>query len=67
MTSKRLKEHKEIHDEIFSKKDFLDVSNCLVNREWHEKMGKRSENTQEKHVLKVEMEKLRLENIDLKK
>ena len=29
MTSKRLKEHKEIHEENFSKKDFLDIFNCL--------------------------------------
>ena len=33
MTSKRLKEHKEIHDEVISKEDFLDVFNRLLKIE----------------------------------
>ena len=65
MTSKWLKEHKEIHEENFSKKDFLDVLNCLGKfendmKKWvkegetHKKKGK-----EKKDVLKVETEKLR--------
>ena len=73
MASKRLKELKDIHDledksrvEVISKEDLLEVINRLAKVESEIKTHKKKDK-EEKDSLKAEIEKLKLENIELKK
>ena len=75
MTSKRTKEHKGIQDEAsLSKEDFLDMFNRLAKiendmRKWAKeaKSSQKKKDKEEKDSLKVEIDKLRVENTNIKK
>ena len=73
MTSKRTKEHKDIHDEAISKEEFLDMFNRVTKMEMDMKKWVKDAEThkkkdrEEKDALKAEIEQLKVENTDLKK
>ena len=73
MTFKKIKEGKEIcHGEVISKEDFLEVFDRLVKiRNDMKNWGKAAKSHKKKYreendTLNAEIEKLKLENIDLK-
>ena len=73
MASKRLKELKDIHDledksrvEVISKEDLLEVINHLTKVESEIKTHKKKDK-EEKDPLNVEIEKLKLDNIESEK
>ena len=73
MTSKQTKEHKDIQEEAISKEDFLDRFNHLTKiemdmKKWVEDAETyKKKDREEKDALKAEIEKLKVENTNLKK
>ena len=67
MTSRR--NHKETHEEIISKEEFLDVLNRLVKIEkWAKEIeAEKQKDKEEKEVLIAEITKLKLDNTNLQK
>ena len=69
---KKKKKHKEIHDEVVCKEVFLDAFNRLVKiendmKKWvKEAESHKKKDKEEKDAVKVEIEKLKVGNVNLK-
>ena len=68
LTSKWGKYHKETHEEIISKEEFLDVLNCLVKiQKWAKEIeSQKQKDREEKDMFMAEITKLKVDNMNIK-